>query len=706
MKKFFIFCMLMVLAISAIAERMPIRTVDATPDYSVNAVAITPPVTRDAPDWEWDIPPQPLLTNYADYFQAYSALPIALQPEEHGGGIYIVYRVKDQAGNSEVNYSYIDADGNVEASAGLGELGYYCDAEVDTQTGNVFATWHAAIPGTPETIDCLVTYDLYHIIQGHGLWKDPVIQLIDSDNPPIPDPTEDDEFMWPEIMIGPSPVPDKQRVYVVASNANESDGSQAYPSENPILCYADFDANDLSLQSNLDWTYRTIATFDSWNAEDPMWYRGFRSWTVIDNKVIFAGYRVSTVDYDPDDLFCFVNENYGEGDFAEYYEEIQIPEDNPTWIDSVSNDTYYLYSDLTNSPTVPYDSVYQTPIDSGRFNMYAAEDGNCVVWGGSLGILFDVSPDELGMYRPLWYQIYPKIFRFDLTTNEFSFTDVYPAGANPNDGIPMKPWDLDEDGEYDETYDDRMPMWVSDWPIFHYDEDSAFYYNHYYVTSNPETGMMAYVWVDGLNAKEANEGTSGFESWVAKPEIAICISNDWGMNWSDPIFMNANPDSDNYVEELEGMIPCFVYPGDRIEVDENTGESILHLFFLDDNDYGSFHSQTHGLNNGSTFQYAAVRISYSDTDNAEIVSQSFTTSNYPNPFNPQTMISFELDLSSHVRIDVYNIKGQKVETIANEQLEAGQHDLVWNAEDAPSGVYFYRVITDTDSATGKMILLK
>jgi hypothetical protein len=132
MKKFFIFCMLMVLAISAIAERMPIRTVDATPDYSVNAVAITPPVTRDAPDWEWDIPPQPLLTNYADYFQAYSALPIALQPEEHGGGIYIVYRVKDQAGNSEVNYSYIDADGNVEASAGLGELGYYCDAEVDT----------------------------------------------------------------------------------------------------------------------------------------------------------------------------------------------------------------------------------------------------------------------------------------------------------------------------------------------------------------------------------------------------------------------------------------------------------------------------------------------------------------------------------------------------------------------------------------------
>ncbi len=588
MKKLFIFCLLLVLSLFTFAEKIPVRTEKATPDFSVSVKSVTRPQTRDHLDYEWNTPPQSLLSNYADYFQCYSALPISSQPEDNGGGIYIVYRVKDQADISEVCFSYINAGGYVMTSQGLGEAGYYCDAEVDHISGDVFASWHTVIPDTLETIDCFVTYDLYFIIHTPGLWKEPVT-VIDSDDPPIPDPTYNDEFALPQLAIGPSPIAGKQRVYVVASNNEISDGSVAAPSENPILCWADFDNNDLAYQSDLEWSYRTIATFDNWNAEDPMWYRPFYSFTVIENQVIFAGYRVSDVDNDPDELFCFVNENYGESEFVEYYQDMQIEEDNPAWIDPESGDTYYLYSDLENSPTVPYQAVYQTFINSGRFNLYPTEDGSCVTWGGALGILFDIDQDQLRLYRPLWYQIYPKVFRFDLNSHEFSFTDVYPRGANPYDGIPMKPWDLNEDGEYDETYDDNMPKWAMDWPIFHYDEASAFYYNQYYLTSNPDNGTMAYVWVDGLNAKEANEGTAGYESWIAIPEIAICLSHDWGYTWSDPLFLNANPESENYLEELNGMIPCYVYPGDRLEGD-GWYNTILHLFFLDDNDYGSFHS--------------------------------------------------------------------------------------------------------------------
>ncbi|MCF7919806.1 MAG: T9SS type A sorting domain-containing protein [Candidatus Cloacimonetes bacterium] len=709
MKRTFVILLLLVLSISLLAEIFPQKTEKYTADRSVKARSVTRSVTRDVPDWEWEVPPQSLLTNYADYFQAYGALPIALQPDEHGSGIYIVYRVKDQAGNSEVSYSYIDAEGNVLASQGMGEVGYYCDAEVDQQTGDVFATWHAAIPGTPETLDCLVTYDLYHIMLSHGLWKDPVITVIDSSDPPIPDPTENDEFIWPELAIGPSPTAGKQRLYMIASNNIAADGAVGFPSENPIICWADFDQNDLDLQSDLDWNYRTIATFDSWNAEDPMWYRGFKAWTVIDNKVIFAGYRLSNEDYDPDEMFCFVNENYGEGEFVEYYQELQIPEDNPSW--EYNGFTWCMYSDLTTypdgPPSEPYPDVYQSFIDSGRFNLYPSQDGNSVTWGGALGILFDIDPAQLNMYRPLWYQIYPKIFRFDLTTNEFSFTDVYPSGANPNDGIPMKPWDLDEDGEYDEVWDDNMPKWAEDWPIFHYDEDSAFYYNHYYVTSNPDYGWMVYIWVDGLNAKEANEGTAGFENWVATPEIAICASNNWGMTWSDPIFMNANPESENYQEELDGMIPCFVYPGDVIE-DAGDNMGILHLFFLDDNDFGSFHSQQQGLNNGSTFEYAAIRIDFNlnaAPDN-ELVQAPSMTRNYPNPFNPQTTIEFELKNPGNMKIDIYNVKGQKVETLTNEFYDQGKHTLIWNADNLPSGMYFYKADNEGYVTTNRMILLK
>jgi hypothetical protein len=218
---------------------------------------------------------------------------------------------------------------------------------------------------------------------------------------------------------------------------------------------------------------------------------------------------------------------------------------------------------------------------------------------------------------------------------------------------------------------------------------------------------MAYIWVDGLNAKEANTGTEGYENWIAKPEIAICVSKNWGMTWTEPIFMNANPESENFVTELSGMIPCFVYPGDRIE-DAGGNIGILHLFFLDDNDYGSFHSQVQGLNNGSTFEYAAVRIDFNfvDAPETELVQIPANIKNYPNPFNPQTSIEFELKTAGNMKIDIYNVKGQKVTTLTDEYYSQGKHTLVWNAEDLPSGMYFCKAQSSDYISTNRMILLK
>jgi hypothetical protein len=97
-------------------------------------------------------------------------------------------------------------------------------------------------------------------------------------------------------------------------------------------------------------------------------------------------------------------------------------------------------------------------------------------------------------------------------------------------------------------------------------------------------------------------------------------------------------------------------------------------------------------------------------------------SNYPNPFNPSTTISYTVgnafmrsesaeNTGEAVRISVYNIKGQLVKTLVNEYKEAGQHKVVWNGESeqgikASSGVYFYRMETKTGSEVKKMLLLK
>jgi hypothetical protein len=80
--------------------------------------------------------------------------------------------------------------------------------------------------------------------------------------------------------------------------------------------------------------------------------------------------------------------------------------------------------------------------------------------------------------------------------------------------------------------------------------------------------------------------------------------------------------------------------------------------------------------------------------------------NYPNPFNPATNITFALPEESLVRLDVYNILGQKVVTLADRVLQAGVHSIRFDASTLPSGVYFYRFQTGTLVQTKKMTLLK
>ena len=80
--------------------------------------------------------------------------------------------------------------------------------------------------------------------------------------------------------------------------------------------------------------------------------------------------------------------------------------------------------------------------------------------------------------------------------------------------------------------------------------------------------------------------------------------------------------------------------------------------------------------------------------------------NYPNPFNPTTSISFSLPEASDVRLEIFNIQGQKVTTLVNKQLEAGNHSINWDGRDAASGVYFYRIDAGSFTETKKMLLLK
>ncbi len=80
--------------------------------------------------------------------------------------------------------------------------------------------------------------------------------------------------------------------------------------------------------------------------------------------------------------------------------------------------------------------------------------------------------------------------------------------------------------------------------------------------------------------------------------------------------------------------------------------------------------------------------------------------NYPNPFNPVTEISFALPEAGKVRLEVFNVVGRKVATLADGWYSAGHYSVVWDASMHASGVYLYRLEVDRYSQTRKMILLK
>jgi hypothetical protein len=85
--------------------------------------------------------------------------------------------------------------------------------------------------------------------------------------------------------------------------------------------------------------------------------------------------------------------------------------------------------------------------------------------------------------------------------------------------------------------------------------------------------------------------------------------------------------------------------------------------------------------------------------------------NYPNPFNPQTTIRFTLDASSYTTVTIYNILGQQVNTLVSEQMQPGEHTLVWNGRDSrgkpvSSGIYFYTIQAGERFESRKMVMMR
>jgi hypothetical protein len=131
---------------------------------------------------------------------------------------------------------------------------------------------------------------------------------------------------------------------------------------------------------------------------------------------------------------------------------------------------------------------------------------------------------------------------------------------------------------------------------------------------------------------------------------------------------------------------------------------------------GKFNCESLDLSKGNDFYFVSFK---DNPDNSEDVPPLKTElKNYPNPFKPSgatrgsgTTISFTIPESGNVKLNIYNVKGQLVKSLLNGKKEAGQHEIIWNGkntnnESVASGIYFYRLETQSKSIYKKMLLVK
>ena len=146
---------------------------------------------------------------------------------------------------------------------------------------------------------------------------------------------------------------------------------------------------------------------------------------------------------------------------------------------------------------------------------------------------------------------------------------------------------------------------------------------------------------------------------------------------------NYEIDSVNYIEDLGGIIIV-----NNIQMSDPSGLNIYYPDFV----------------SGSV--EVRVPTGVEDDLNTSLPTDFSLNQNYPNPFNPTTVIEFALPTSGTVKLEVFNILGQKVITLADSHFDAGVHQVEFNAKNQPSGVFFYRLEHENGVETKKMLLVK
>ena len=206
-----------------------------------------------------------------------------------------------------------------------------------------------------------------------------------------------------------------------------------------------------------------------------------------------------------------------------------------------------------------------------------------------------------------------------------------------------------------------------------------------------------------FNPNQIHSGSiSNIDYYGDREVMPVDIDNDsdedlilYSENYMNKFIVLENCDTywDNHLITLDDSI--FVHGFDVVDFDEDGKQEIV-FFDRENQNICSIENNVQ-----ITGDYQSENLKY----------KTSLMNNYPNPFNPETKINYSLAEDGNVELTVYNIKGQKVRTLINNNVEAGEHSVIWNGNDekgnkVSSGVYFYSLRTEGGVLNKKMLLLK
>ena len=197
--------------------------------------------------------------------------------------------------------------------------------------------------------------------------------------------------------------------------------------------------------------------------------------------------------------------------------------------------------------------------------------------------------------------------------------------------------------------------------------------------------QQAFYFVENINL---NGNDLLDDDWlIAYYNNTVIGARQWNGKYSDIPTMGIDGSDDTFGYIEEGMIPEFKL------FRKSTGE----LLTLDADGI------TPWVNNGLTLitLYAQTK-----SMNFNVPINTIIQGAYPNPFNPISTIKFSLSNDSQIELSIHNVNGEKVEKLYNGYKNAGFHQIVWNAKNVPSGMYFFTLNTPDGIHTQKLLLLK